>query len=99
MNELNKRFKQYRIYSEITQEELSQKTGVSIYTIKKFENGADIRISTLDRLLSALGMNNAIDDLIPDVTDRPSYRANKVKGNVKQRVRKSKKETTWTWGE
>ena len=99
MNELSKRFKQFRIYCELTQEDLSQRSGVSIYTIKKFENGADIRISTLDKLLKVLGMNDAIDNLIPDMRDRPSFRFEEEKGQIRQRVRKSKEKTTWSWGE
>ena len=37
MQELSKRFKNQRIYANITQKELAEKTGVSIQTIIKFE--------------------------------------------------------------
>ena len=100
MKELNKRFKQYRISLDITQEELSRKTGVSVYTIKNFERGSDIRVSTLEKLLNALGMKNVFDNLIIDVTDRPSYRAKLEKGLIKQRAHKKQdKPTKWVWGE
>lgn len=98
MNELNKRFKQYRISLNLTQEELSQKSGVSVYTIKKFENGSDIRVSTLDKLLYSLGKKNVFDELLPDVTNRPSYRA-KMNNKIKQRAYKTKSSAEWKWGD
>ena len=98
MNELNKRFKQYRVSLNVTQDELSQKSGVSVYTIKKFENGSDIRVSTLDKLLYSLGKKNVFDELLPDMTNRPSYRAKMNNNKIKQRAYKTKTSTEWKWG-
>lgn len=36
---LGKRFKDYRIGSNLTQKQVSEKAGVSIITIRNFENG------------------------------------------------------------
>ena len=99
MNEINKRFKQYRILSNITQDELARKSGVSVYTIKNFEGGSDIKLSTLEALLSSLGMTNTISSLIPDVTDRPSYRYMEEKKAVRMRAHKVKASNDWAWGE
>lgn len=99
MNELNKRFKLLRLSSNITQEDLSQMSGVSLATIKKFESGSDIKISTLEKLLCQLGMENAVNELIPDVSRRPSYKANLEDGNIKKRAHKVKKTQRWEWGE
>lgn len=97
MKELNKRFKQYRVSLDISQEELSQKSGVSVYTIKNFERGSDIKVSTLEKLLNPLGIKDFSNELIPDITDRPSYRSKQYK--TKQRAHKVKeKETKWEWG-
>lgn len=98
MKELNRRFKEYRISMDITQDELSQISGVSVYTIKNFERGSDIKVSTLEKLLKSLGIKNVFDELIPDMTDRPSYRAKEAEGKVKQRAHKAQKETEWKWG-
>lgn len=97
MKELNRRFKEYRISLNITQEEMSQKSGVSVFTIKNFERGSDIKVSTLERLLQVFGMNNLIDNLIPDETDRPSYRALQAKNKTKKRAHKHIKQTNWKW--
>ena len=98
MNELNRRFKQYRISTNTTQEELSEKSGVSVYTIKKFENGSDIRISTLNKLLNSLGLINVFDNLIVDVSDRPSYRAKQKKEKMRARTIKNNDNSKWKWG-
>lgn len=99
MNEINRRFKQFRLATNITQDELAQSSGISVYTIKKFENGSDIKISTLSKLLSSLGIKDAFDEIIPDMTNRPSYRAKQEQGVIKQRARKTKIQTDWKWGD
>ena len=99
MKDLNRRFKQLRISTNITQEELSQLSGISVYTIKNFERGSDIKVSTLEKLLEPLGMKNIFDNLIPDMQDRPSYRALEAQNKTKKRAHKIKEKTNWTWGE
>lgn len=98
MNEINRRFKQYRLHLNMSQKDLSLKSGVSLRTIINFENGEDIKLSSLNKLLKALGMKNAIDELIMDVTDRPSYRAKLEKNQIRERASKEKPKSTWTWG-
>ena len=96
-NELNTRFKNYRVYANISQKELYERSGVSILTISKFENGEDIKLSTFLKLMEAMDLNINGDLLIPDVTLRPSY-VNTEK--IKQRVSSAKKEEAeWVWGE
>lgn len=99
MEEINNRFRQYRISLNITQEKLSQISGVSVYTIKKFENGSDIKMKTFAKLLSALDINNAINEIIPDVTERPSYKAKYETGQTRKRAHNTKTEMEWKWGE
>ena len=96
MKETSKRFKNYRIYANITQQELSELTGVSLATIKKFENGSDIKLSTFEKLCNGVGMQQTVDDLIPDIVNRPSVKAQK---KIKQRARKVKTVTNWKWGD
>lgn len=43
-------------------------------------------------------MKNTIDELIMDVTDRPSYRAKLEKNQIRKRASKEKPKSTWTWG-
>ena len=98
VNDINTRIHNYRIAYPMTQKELAAKADVSYQTIHLFENGADIKLSNLIKILNALDLGNNLEMLVPDVTQRPSYQYKKT--YLKQRVRKKKKQTgTFKWGE
>ena len=48
---LGRRFKEYRLAYNLTQKEVSEKTGINLITIRKFENGQLYNI-TLQTFLS-----------------------------------------------
>lgn len=96
--ELSSRCKQYRISCSITRDELSEKSMVSVGTIARFENGSDIGLLNLIKILKALDLEEKLDLLIPDPQERPSYYA--ADGFRRQRVRKCKKiDNDWKWGD
>ena len=95
--EISLRFKQTRIDSSITREELSDKAMVSVGTIARFESGKDIGLKNLVKLLMTLNMYGHIDELIPDPFDRPSYHMPNY--NVRKRASKIKKRSDWKWGD
>ena len=66
---LGQRFKAYRKALRISQKQLHNKTGVSLFTISSFENGKGqgLSLSHLLSLLNALEIGNTFMDLIPDV--------------------------------
>ena len=64
VSELSLRLKQYRIDSAITREELANKSMVSVGTIARFENGHEIGLSNLVKLITALGLVNNLELLI-----------------------------------
>jgi len=66
---LGQRFKAYRKALHVSQMQLHNKTGVSLFTISSFENGKGqgLSLSHLLSLLSALGLENAFLDLVPDI--------------------------------
>lgn len=72
-SELSNRFKQYRIHYPLTQNELAEKSGVSVRSISRFENGEDISLTNFMKLLRALDLEESIIDMIPDQSKRPSY--------------------------
>ena len=78
--------------------ELAEKSMVSVGTIARFENGSDIGLLNLIKLLKALDLEEKLDLLIPDPQERPS---NYVDNNApKQRARKRKKtDNEWKWGD
>ena len=98
LHELSSRFRQYRIAYPMTRTELSEKAMVSVGTIARFENGHEIGLLNLMKLLKALDLADNLDLLIPDAQERPSYHAEN--NTPKQRARKRKKsDNDWKWGD
>ena len=82
------RFKAYRISYPLTQKELSDKSGVSLRSITRFESGEDISLVNFMKLMN----------VIPDMNNRPSSYLKNVK--TRQRASaKRKADTGFKWGE
>ncbi len=83
------RYRMYRQQLQLTQKEIAEKTGLSIMTIQKFEVGAshDISMTTLLRLLRAIGQLENINEILPDIPESPYLLNNKT---PIQRIRHSK---------
>ena len=70
---LGTRFKEYRLRCNMTQKEVSGKTGLGITTITTFENGTagNVSLTTFILLLKAVGQINSIDCLLPELPESP----------------------------
>lgn len=70
---LGRRFKTYRIKCRMTQAEMSDQTGVSVPTIRSFENGrsANITFQVVLALMRGVGQLEQIDYLFPEITENP----------------------------
>jgi len=84
------RYREYRMRANMTQKEVSEKSGVSTTTIYKFESGAksNISLATFILLLNAIGMTDAINNVLQELPDSP-YLFNR-KGQKTQRIRHKK---------
>ena len=103
MAEIASRLKAYRIDYPLSQQELSDKAGISRRSITNLENGEDVKLTTLIKVLMALGLDSNLDLLVPDPKERPSYYL-KEKSAAPQRKRSSKKglktsKTAFKWGD
>ena len=97
--ELGKKIKTYRIMTELSQEDLSDNTGISKRSISRLEQGESIQMDNLFKILIALDIGDNIDLLVPDQTKRPSFYLD-FSDSAPQRVRKKKSEkTTFRWGD
>ena len=96
--ELGKKIKTYRIMKELSQEDLSDKTGISKKSISRLEHGESIQMDNLFKILIALDIGDNIDLLVPDQTRRPSYYLENPDSGP-QRVRKKRVKTTFKWGD
>lgn len=99
IREIGKQIKNYRISRNLTQRELADQSGVSLRSISRFEQGEDIQLSNLIKLLRSLELLNNLNLLIPDITKSPSYY---LESKTKKRVRKKKTVTEnkpFIWGD
>jgi transcriptional regulator with XRE-family HTH domain len=85
---LGQRYKDTRIAMQITQKEVSEKTGISMSTIRRFENGLtfNLTLANFIALLQAIGFADNLEDTLPEVLLDP-YQI--FKQQSKQRKRAS----------
>ena len=84
------RFKDYRMRCGLTQNDVSERSGIGLPTIHKFESGAavNLTLSTFILLMKVIGQINNMDNLLPELPESPYLiRKNEKKA---QRIRHSK---------
>lgn len=88
---LGRRFKDYRIGCDMTQKEVAEQSGVSVVTIRNFENGKlyNVTLGTFVELLRAIGFMEGLDDLLPEIPISP-YELEKIQQGKRKRVRHGK---------
>ena len=65
--DIAKRMAGIRKRRKISQEELAKRSGVSLGSLKRFEQTGDISLISLTKLAMALGLENELDGLFSDV--------------------------------
>lgn len=87
---IGQRVRDYRMHSNMTLKEMSEKTGISQVSLQKFETGQSINVSmvTFIQVLKVIGRINALDELLPELP--PSLYVQTKEGTIKQRVRHKK---------
>jgi len=70
---LSKRIKEYRLAARLTQKEIAEKSGVGLATISHFERGVsqNMTINNFISLLRVVGMENRLNDLLPELPMPP----------------------------
>ena len=79
---LGQRVRDYRMRSNMTIKDMSEKTGISQVSLQKFETGQSINVSmvTFIQVLKAIGRINALDELLPELP--PSLYGQTEKGTT-----------------
>ncbi len=98
---LCKRLENVRLSRNITQKQLADKAGVSPRTIGRLEKGQGVSVDTFIRVLTALGIQQNLEVLLPDPTVRPIERID-IGGGERKRARpglSSNERATWSWGD
>lgn len=88
---LGVRFKEYRLSRRLTQKDVSEQTGISILTIRKFENGQayNIQMSNFIALMRLLDKLDDIERLLPEIPVS-AYEVEKIMKNRPRRIRHAK---------
>lgn len=91
VKELGRRFKEYRLSCRLTQQEAADKAGMSIVTLRQFENGKsyNITMSNFLALLRIIDCLDQVDELLPEIPVSP-YVLEKLTKNKSKRVRHGK---------
>ncbi len=87
MREICQRLSMYRLQMNLTQDEIAARTGLNQKTISHAEAGKDPRLSTLIRILRALGRIEALDAFLPKPGISPLMLA-KMAGRERRRAHK-----------
>lgn len=91
ISELGGRFKEYRLFSNLTQKEVAEKSGVSVFTISQFEKGEgrNIGLATVLALLRSIGFLAEVEKILPPLPLLPSQ-LKRIKKDKRERVRHEK---------
>lgn len=99
---LCKRLESIRLTRNMTQVQLAKEAGVSPRTIGRLEKGQGVSVDTFIRVLTALGIQQNLEALLPDPTVRPIERIG-LGGRERKRARPtsptSSETATWSWGD
>lgn len=100
LKELGSRIKRNRLDMQLSQQDFAQKAGISTRTLSSAENGDDIRLGSLIRILRTMGCLENLDMLLPEMTfDPEDYRK---LGKERQRVSRKtdiNNHSQWKWGD
>ena len=69
ISELGRRFKEYRLSAMLTQKEAAERAGVSLVTLRQFENGRSYNINMCNflALLRVVGCLEQVDGILPEM--------------------------------
>jgi transcriptional regulator with XRE-family HTH domain len=73
IQQIGKRFSDYRKRMGYTQKEIAAKSGLSVFTISTFENGSytGLTLASFIRLLRAIDSLDEIEKLLPELPESP----------------------------
>lgn len=88
--ELGERVRQMRLNRDESQSELAARAGVSVETIRKLEDGRNVSMTTLIKVLRALGILDRLDQVVPEMGPSP-IQLLEMQGRRRQRASGSRR--------
>jgi putative transcriptional regulator len=105
LSELGARLERTRLERNLTQRELAAEAGVERKALQRIEAGEPVKITSLIRVLRALGLLEGLDQLVPEPTPSPIELLERH-GNVRRRAsgrrraaRAREQTGPWQWGD
>ena len=89
LDELGARLARTRLEQNVSQEQLASEAGVSKSTVERIESGREVKLTSLVRILRALGRLELLDQLVPEPLPSPIERA-RLQGRLRQRAAESR---------
>jgi len=89
IQEVGKRLKDYRLAKKLTQLQLAQKAGISLFTVAQIEKGNPVSVSMVIAVMRVLRLLDNLELLLPEQEISP-LEILKLKGEQRQRVRHKK---------
>jgi DNA-binding XRE family transcriptional regulator len=88
VTELGRRFKDYRLVCRMTQKQVAEQAGVSLFTIKAFESGRayNITMGSFLAMLRAINFLEEVEKLLPALPPTPKM-IEKINKNKPKRIK------------
>jgi transcriptional regulator with XRE-family HTH domain len=102
LDELGARLARTRLEQNVSQEQLAGEAGISKSTVERIETGREVKLTSLVRILRALGRLELLDQLVPDPLPSPIERA-RIQGRQRRRAAESRRRgeagqpRLWRW--
>ena len=90
IEEVGKRLKDYRIRRKLTQQEVADHAGISIFSVAQIERGKAVTMGVFLSVLRTLRLLENFEMFIPEIGISP-IELLKLKGKTPKRIKKSKK--------
>jgi transcriptional regulator with XRE-family HTH domain len=88
--EIGKRLKEYRLKKRLSQYELAEQAGVSLFTVAKIEKGKPVSINVLLPVMRVLRLLDNFEFLLPEIGLSP-IEIMKLQTKKPQRIRTKKR--------
>ncbi len=99
--QLGERLAAQRLNRNLTQRQLADNAAVALNTLRRLEDGDNVSLDTLIRVLEALGLGDRLEALAPPADVRPVDRVRIAAGSERKRASGAGQDAPapWSWGD
>jgi transcriptional regulator with XRE-family HTH domain len=113
LSELGRRLERHRLERNLTQAELASEAGIGQATVQRAERGESVQMTSMIKLLRALGLLAGLDLAVPESIDLPIAQLEREQRKRRRRARGRRghrggrpagraepaEEEPWRWGD